>query len=53
MGAPEKDNETGELKLFTEVTVMKTVPESPCMTLRVLGEKSIVNVSRSWALTKI
>jgi hypothetical protein len=47
IGASENDKETGALKLFIEFTEIYTCPESPCMTLRVLGEALRVNVSRS------
>jgi hypothetical protein len=49
IGAPVNDSETGALKLFIEFTEIYTCPEPPCMTLRVLGEKVRVKVSRSCA----
>jgi len=41
VGAPETERVTGELKPFSEVTVMVEVSESPCAMLREVGEAEI------------
>lgn len=52
IGVPENDRKTGALKFPIEFTEMYVCPESPCITLRVLGDALKVNVSRSCALTE-